>query len=197
MIMSTAIYLRVSTNHQSTKSQEEELARWVEKQDDSVSYYRDACTGKKMDRPGFAQLQADWRAGRIETIVVWRLDRLGRTNSGLALLFEELVSRNIKLVSLRDGFDLTTPIGKVIAAVLASLAVYETEVRNERVVAGIAAAKAKGKTWGGSKPGPKKKNLAKVRLIKRMLDAGESKAEMARATGMSRMNVYRVLERYV
>lgn len=63
--------------------------------------------------------------GEVSTIVVWRLDRLGRTASGLTKLFDELRARKVNLVSLRDGLDLATPAGRLMANVFASVAQYE------------------------------------------------------------------------
>ena len=78
-----------------------------------------------------------------------RLDRLGRTTKGLTALFEDLVDRKINLVSLKDGLDLSTPAGRLMANVLASVAAYETEVRSERVCAGRKWPGPPASTWEG------------------------------------------------
>lgn len=97
--------------------------------------------------------------------------------------------------SLRDKIDLSTPAGRLLANVLASVAAYENEVRSERVRAGQAAARAAGKSWGGSQKGRRiKVSDEQVATIQRMADDGQSKAAMARATGLSRPTVYSVLE---
>ncbi len=145
----TAIYVRVSTKSQDIASQEPDLKRWVEAHKEAtVRWYRDKFTGKTMHRPEFAKLLADVEAGKVSRIVVWRVDRLGRTAKGLTALFEDLLHRKVDLVSLKDGLDLGTPAGRLMAHVLASVAAYETEVRAERIYAGQAAARAAGKTWG-------------------------------------------------
>ena len=132
-----AIYARVSTRRQDTKSQEPDLKRWIDAYADvPVKWYRDKATGKNMDRPGWNRLEAAVDAGNVSALVVWRLDRLGRTASGLTALFEKLISKKVNLVSLRDGVDLSTAAGRLIANVLASVAAYENEVRSERIVAG-------------------------------------------------------------
>ncbi len=131
-----AIYLRVSSNGQNTKSQEPDLRRWAEAQDQPVKFYHDTATGKSMARPGWNKLEATIRLGRVSAVVVWRIDRLGRTAKGLCALFDELRERKVNLVSLKDGLDLSTPAGRLMANVLASVAQYETEVRGERVAAG-------------------------------------------------------------
>ena len=104
-----------------------------------------------MDRPGWQKLEGAITSRRVSAIVIWRLDRLGRTASGLTRLFDTLYKEEVNLVSLKDSLDLSTPAGRLMANVLASVAQYETEVRGERVRAGIERAKAVGKRWGGSK----------------------------------------------
>ena len=75
-----------------------------------------------MDRPGLNRLLADVSAGKVARVVVWRLDRLGRTAKGLTALFEDLAARKVNLVSLKDGLDLKTAAGRLMANVLASVA---------------------------------------------------------------------------
>jgi DNA invertase Pin-like site-specific DNA recombinase len=189
-----AIYLRVSTVGQDTRSQEPDLERWAAAQDQPVTWYRDTATGKNMDRPGWQKLDAAIRQGRVSTVVVWRIDRLGRTAKGLTALFDKLRERKVNLVSLKDGLDLGTPAGRLMANVLASVAQYETEVRGERVQAGQARARAAGKRWGGTKPGVRKQlKPLQERIIREMKAAGEPIARIAEAVGVSRPTVYSVL----
>lgn len=131
-----ALYARVSKRNgkQDVRSQLPDLERWAVAQDQPVRFYQDQFTGRTMDRPGWNRLQSAIDNGEVSTIVCRRLDRLGRTARGLTALFDELLTRKIGLVSLRDGLDLTTPAGKLMAHVLASCAEYETEVRAERVL---------------------------------------------------------------
>ncbi len=200
-IKHVAIYKRVSSKRQDTKSQEPDLKRWEEAQDQPAKTYTDKQTGKSMDRPGWNTLEDAIRTGKVSTVVVWRLDRLGRTASGLTALFDLLQKHHVNLVSIKDGLDLSTPAGRLMANVLASVAQFETEVRSERVAAGQAVARSKGKTWGGSKPGiPKKVNPDTARAIITQREAGTSVAAIARAVSVSRVTVYAVLanaEQYV
>ena len=152
-----AIYVRVSTDRQDQRSQLPDLETWEEAQDEPAKWYCDKASGKTMERPAWSRLETEIRKGKISTVVVWRLDRLGRTVSGLSQLFEQLQNRRINLVSLRDGIDLSTAAGRLMANVLASVAQYETELRGERVTAGQAVARANGKRWGGSPKGKRKK----------------------------------------
>ncbi|MEX0784676.1 MAG: recombinase family protein [Dehalococcoidia bacterium] len=189
-----AVYVRVSGNGQDTKSQEPDLTRWADAQDGPVKQYRDKATGKTMERPGWAKLEGAIRKGQVSAVVVWRLDRLGRTAKGLTALFADLIERKINLVSMKEGLDLSTPAGRLMAHVLASVAQYETEVRGERVKAGQTVARARGKRWGGSKPGVRKQvSDVQARTIRRMKDAGERIADIARAVGVSRPTVYAIL----
>ena len=103
-----------------------------------------------MDRPGFRQLIRDMETGQVDTLVVWRLDRLGRTAKGLTSLFDDLIRWKVNLISLKDGLDLVTPSGRLMATILAGVAAYETEVRAERILAGQTAARMRGVHWGGS-----------------------------------------------
>jgi DNA invertase Pin-like site-specific DNA recombinase len=195
MSQTIAIYLRVSTKSQDVASQEPELRRWAAQQEGQVRWYRDRFTGKTMERPAFTRLLRHVRSGEVQQVAVWRLDRLGRTAKGLTALFDELTELNVRLVSLRDGLDLSTAAGRLMANVLASVAAYETEVRAERILAGQAAARAKGKTWGGSEKGRRiKVNDEQIRLIHRMKAEGEKVAAIARATGLSRPTIYDVLK---
>ena len=147
-----------------------------------------------MDRPGWKRLEAAIDAGRVRTVVVWRLDRLGRTASGLTALFEKLTGRKVGLVSVRDGLDLTTAAGRLIANVLASVASYENEVRAERIIAGQAAARAAGKRWGGSRKGRRITVTAEqIETVTRLRREATPIAAIARATGLSRPTVYSVL----
>src|SRR5690349_2909670 len=112
-----AIYLRVSGRAQETKSQEPDLRRWAAGRDGPILWYRDKFTGKTMDRPGWSKLAKDIEAGKVRTLACWRLDRLGRTAKGLTALFDDLVTRKVNLVSLKDGLDLSTPAGRLMANV--------------------------------------------------------------------------------
>lgn len=106
------------------------------------------------------------------------------------MLFADLQARKVNLVSLKEGIDLGTAAGRMMANVLASVAQYETELRAERINAGIAAAKAEGKTWGGRKAGTRiKLTVEKERTIKMLAKTGESVAAIARAVELSRPTV--------
>lgn len=191
----TAIYVRVSHRDQTHASQLPDLERWMAANDGPVEWYKDTFTGRTMQRPGMDKLLDALRNGKIERIVVWRLDRLGRTTRGLCQLFDELRERHADLVSLKDGFSLESPAGRLHARILASVAEYETEVRAERVAAGQSVARRKGKKWGGSAKGWRwKVSDDQVTAIYEMRAATKSIAHIARVTGLSRPTIYRVLD---
>ena len=143
-----------------------------------------------------AKLLSNLGVGSISAVVVWRLDRLGRTAKGLTALFDDLVKSKVNLISLRDGFDLSTPAGRLIANVLASVAAYETEVRAERVIAGQAAAREKGKHLG-RRPGIRtrlKVTLEQQQLVKRLKAERRGVSAIAPSTGLSRPTIYSILK---
>jgi DNA invertase Pin-like site-specific DNA recombinase len=185
-----AIYVRVSGK----QHQKPDLERWAAAQRHRVTWYSDRFTGKTMDRPGWNRLMKQVQEGNVSAIVCWRLDRLGRTAKGLTALFHELFERKVNLVSLKDGIDLNTPAGRLMANMLASVAQYETEVRAERVVAGQAKARAAGKRWGGSEKGRRLKVTdEQLVVIKRMSSEGATVAAISRATALTRPTIYNYL----
>lgn len=192
-----AVYVRVSSKSQDVKSQLPDLERWAKGQELPVQFYKDKFTGKTMDRPSWNKLQAAIDRGEVVTVVCWRLDRLGRTAKGLTALFHDLTERKINLVSLKDGIDLSTPAGKLMANVLASVAQFETEMRSERALAGQEAAKAAGTKWGGSKPGRLVKTTPEqLKQVLEMHKADAKKAVIARTVGLSRQTIYQLLENH-
>jgi DNA invertase Pin-like site-specific DNA recombinase len=187
------VYMRVSTAGQNTRGQEAQLIAWAEGKDST--WYTDKATGTKMARQGFDEMMGEVMAG--DTIVVWRLDRLGRTAAGLTALFDELNLKQVTLVSLKDSLDLSTPAGRMMAGVIASVAQYETEVRKERQMAGIEAVRAKNKgkcPWGGSKGGRVLLLPEKVEAIKKLYKEGHKITAIARAVEVSRGSIYRVIQ---
>lgn len=194
----TAYYARVSSKSQTLAGQLPELEAHARQQQGEVRWYSDTFTGRTMDRPGMDALMADIRAGKIKTLVVWRLDRLGRTAKGLVGLFDELQQLQVNLVSLRDGVNLATPAGRLIAHVLASVAAYETEVRAERQQAGIEAARdpETGRCrWGGRKRGTMVKRSKELDdHVRDLHRQGTPVAKIARLVKLSRPTLYAILK---
>ena len=190
----TAAYIRVSTRQQNASMQERAIREWAKAKGVKLKFYRDEFTGRTMDRPGWNQLEADLFAGKLDRVITWKLDRLGRTVSGLTKLFDDLQERGVPLLSLTEGFDLTKPMGKLIANVMVSLAEYETELRGERVQAGQAAARARGVTWGGSKAGWTKLSKQQMQAVLRLHESGTSKRGIASMMGLSWPTVSKFIE---
>jgi DNA invertase Pin-like site-specific DNA recombinase len=191
----TCVYVRVSSRDQSHASQLPDLERWAAAHDGFVVWHRDTFTGRTMNRPAMDRLMEEIRSGKVVRVVVWRLDRLGRTAKGLCQLFDELTERRVDLVSLKDGFSLSSPAGRLHARILASVSEYETEIRAERVAAGQAVARRKGKRWGGSKKGWRwKVSDDQLAAILEMRAGGKSIVQIGRVTRLSRPTIYRVLK---
>lgn len=195
----SVVYVRVSSKAQTIKSQSSDLKRYVESHADelgTVRHLTEKHSGLTMDRPKWNQIEKAIVANRVSNLIVWRLDRLGRTTSGLVKLFETLQKHNTNLISIRDNVDLTTVTGRLIATVLASVAMYENEVRTERIIAGQQAAKAEGKSIGGSHRGSLYKiTMQQVRAIVKLNDKDMGATEISRTVNTSVPNVYRILER--
>lgn len=196
--MAVAIYVRVSSKTQDTASQEPDLKRWAEGQDDQVVWYRDKASGSTMARPGWEKLWADVLGRKVSKVVCWRIDRLGRTAVGLAQLFEDLPALGVELVCLRDGImGLDTPTGRLIAGIMAQVAKFEREVRAERQLAGIAAAKERGVKFGRPPGSGKGKRRVVTReqeeLVRRLKAGGSRVASIARGTGLTRPTIYSIL----
>jgi len=195
-----AIYCRVSSNRQDTRSQEVDLQAWAKQQlagGAVVRFYREKATGTNFNRKVWEQLHSDLNTGKVSRLIVWRMDRLGRTAGQTITLLDELEAKGIGFLSLRDGFDPSTPAGRLTRNILASFAQFETEVRRERQAAGIQAAKAAGKTWGGRNKGARSKRIeVKEVAVHEMIGQGKSIAETARVLELTRQTVYRILGKW-
>ena len=182
--------------------QESELKGWIiqrraEWQPQSTfRWYRAASPGRGTSGRAWERLVRDIQADRISVLVCWRLDRLGRTCSELVKLIALLAEHQVNLISVKDQFDLSTPEGKRVANTLASVALYESESRSERILTGQAAARARGVRWGGSQKGRRLKVTPELETrIKRLHARAIPISHIAHETGLSRPTVYRVLDR--
>lgn len=174
-------YARVSTADQDLALQREALERaGCEK------LFTDKASGARVDRPGLAEALLFVRGG--DTLVIWKLDRLGRSISGLITLAATLSERQVDFRSLTDGFDTATPSGRLLFHILASVAEMERELIKERTIAGLAAARARGGTGGGRKSvlTPEKLDCAR-----KLLAAGDKPAKVAKLLQVGRSTFYR------
>jgi putative DNA-invertase from lambdoid prophage Rac len=128
------------------------------------------------------------RRREIDVVLVWRLDRWGRSLADLVVTLKELSELGVGFVSLTEALDLTTPTGRAMAGLLSVFAEFEHEILRERVRAGIAEARLKGKRFG--RPLTAAKQSGQIRKLYR---AGISKAEIARRLEIGRTSVRRIL----
>jgi DNA invertase Pin-like site-specific DNA recombinase len=153
--MRAGIYARVSTHEQEPENQLAELRRYASARGWSVAEYVDrGVSGAKDRRPALDQLVADARRRRVDVVVCWRLDRLGRNLKHLILLLEELQALGVAFVSLAEGIDATTPAGKLQLHILGAIAEFERARIRERVMAGLARARSEGRRLGRPRKGP-------------------------------------------
>jgi DNA invertase Pin-like site-specific DNA recombinase len=144
-----AIYARVSTVEQTTANQLIELRRYVEARGWAVQeFVDDGVSGARESRPALDELVKAAKRRRFDTLVVWRLDRLGRNLRHLILLLDELTALGVGFVSLGEGIDTGTPAGRLQLHILGAIAEFERSRCVERVRAGVARAKAQGKRLG-------------------------------------------------
>lgn len=191
-----AVYLRVSSTGQDLASQKPDLEKWVEQNANGrqVVWYEDTFTGATLNRPGLEQLNQQLRAGSVEAIVVWRLDRLGRTASEMLAFLEHLDVSGIEFVSICDRLDTSSATGRLLRTILAGFAEYEREVISERIRAGITKARASGKRWGGRRPGVRPTlTPARLQAIQALLAGNTTRTEIARQLGISRSTVYEAI----
>jgi DNA invertase Pin-like site-specific DNA recombinase len=143
-----ALYARVSTTDQTTENQILELRRYIEARGWTGTEYLDTISGTKECRPALDRLMADARRRRFDVLVVWRLDRLGRSLKHLIVTLDELAALGIGFTSLNEGIDTATPAGKLQLHLLAAIAEFERGRIVERVRAGLARARKDGKRLG-------------------------------------------------
>lgn len=176
-------YVRYSTSKQDGSLQHEALDKaGVLKRN---RYSDEGVSGAKVRRPGLDALLADVQPG--DTIVVYKLDRIGRSTAHVAQLIADLTERGVFIESISDGLNSSTPTGRAMLQMLAIFAEMERSFIQERTTAGLAAAKAQGRVGGR----PKTEN-AKARKAQALRDSGESVPEIARTLGISIATVYRV-----
>ena len=173
-------YARVSTNDQNLNLQKEALLKvGCEK------IYEDKISGTTKQRPGLDKALDALRAG--DTLIVWKLDRLGRSIKNLISLISDLNSKDIHFKSITDSIDTSTPSGRFFFHIMASLAQMERELIAERTKAGLNAAKKLGRIGG------RKRKMTKSKIIaaKKLLDSGIAPKDVAQNLGVSLATLYR------
>ena len=173
-------YARVSTDDQNLDLQLDALAK-----SDCETVYEEKASGKKADRPELANCLKALRAG--DTLVVWRLDRLGRSLPDLVKIVSELEAQGIAFESLTEKIETGSATGKLVFHVFAALAEFERNLIRERTNAGLKAARARGRV-GGRKPKLSEQQKKEVRALLRDPDVKVS--DVAKRYGVSRTTLY-------
>jgi DNA invertase Pin-like site-specific DNA recombinase len=179
-------YARVSTMDQHLDLQHDAL-----KQARCEKTFEDTMSGAKAERPGLQHALAYLREG--DTLVVWKLDRLGRSLRDLITIVADLETRRIGFKSLQESIDTTTPGGRLIFHVFAALAEFERDIIRERTHAGLTAARARGRK-GGKKP-----KLTGTKLDMAMAMMGDRRfrvIDIAQQTGVHRSLLYKRYKEY-
>jgi DNA invertase Pin-like site-specific DNA recombinase len=178
--MAVVGYGRVSTTDQSLALQEDAL-----RAAGCVDLFLDTASGALVDRPQLDAAMAYLRPGDV--LCVWRLDRLGRSLKHLIGLVGELEERGVGFRSITESIDTTTAAGRLLFHIMGSLAEFERALVRERTIAGLTAARARGRR-GGRKT---VMTTAKQSAARELLSAGSSPTEIASVLGVSRATLYR------
>lgn len=174
-------YARVSTDDQHLDLQHDALNKAG-----CEVVYSDKLSGKNADRPELQNCLKALRAG--DTLVVWRLDRLGRSLRDLVLMVGDISDRGISFASLRESIDTSGATGRMQLHMLMALTEYERELIRERTLAGLAAARARGRV-GGRKRALTEAQEREVRTL--MADPQVSPSQIAERYGISRSTLYK------
>ena len=177
-------YARVSTNRQDAALQRDAL----EKAGCDDIFIDEGVSGAKAHRPELDRMVGMLREG--DTVVVWKLDRLGRSLQNLVELVNKFDGMGVQFRSLTETIDTTTPGGVLVFNIFASLAQFERDLIRERTSAGLQAARARGRHGGR----PTKLNERQVREVRRLYDSRTvTVGQLAAMMGVGRSTIYRVL----
>lgn len=190
--MRVGLYARVSTHDQQTlPMQISTMLEYAERRGwEVVLEVTDVASGAKT-RPEREVIVQAARRREIDVVVVWRLDRWGRSVADLISSLNELQELGVAFVSLTEALDLTTPSGRAMAGMLAVFAQFEREILSERVKAGVSQARAKGGAHG--RPASARKKSARVLALS---EKGLKPGAIAQKVGVSRTSVRRILENH-
>src|SRR5579872_84884 len=183
------IYARVSTNDQQTLSMQSRAMReYAARRGWAIAVNVREVGSGATKREAREKLLEAARRRQIDVVLVWRLDRWGRSVSDLLATLQELEHLGVGFVSLTEALDLTTPSGRAMAGLLAIFAEFEREILRERTRAGLAQARLNGKRLG--RPATAAVHVAEIQKLHR---AGRSKSEIARQLQIGRTSVRRIL----
>ena len=180
--------MRVGYARVSTQDQKLDLQRQALQAAGCDLIFEDHISGTRAKRPGLDKVLAKLAPGVV--VVVWRLDRLGRSLSHLVEVLKVIESKGAGFVSLNEAIDTTSASGRLVFHMMAALAEFERSLIVERTQAGLAAAKARGAKLGRRR----KLSPKQVAHGRALLDAGETGHAVAQSLGVSRATLYRALE---
>ena len=189
----TAAYVRVSTKDQRHDSQLRELKRYCEQRNwKKVEFFADKISGAKSTRPELERMFKEIRSGRVERVVAYKLDRIGRSVTHLCLLVDELTRLGVPLICCSQGIDTSegNPCGKFQLDVMKAFCEFERNLIRDRVNSGLAAARARGVRLG--RPSRPHKRTAEVLALKAQ---GMGVRAISRQLGMAVSSVHSVLAR--
>ena len=176
-------YARVSTDDQNAQMQIDALTAAG-----CVKVFTDTASGSLANRPELDRMIDQLRPDDV--VVVWRLDRLGRSLKNLIALTEDLAAKEVGFRSLTEGIDTTSTGGKLVFHIFAALAEFERDLIRERTMAGLEAARARGRVGGR----PPTMTPEKIAVARQMYDSKEHTVEaIAKTLGVSRKTIYRHL----
>ena len=185
-----ALYARVSTHDQQTLPlQLSSMREYAERRNWKIEYEVQDVGSGASQRPKRDEIVAAARRRDIDLILVWKLDRWGRSLPDLVTIFQELQTLGVGFASLTDALDFTTPSGRAMAGMLAVFAEFERDILRDRVKAGIADARKNGKPHG--RPATAKQKAVEIRRL--FIEENMSKRQIAKTLGIGRSSVIRVL----
>lgn len=190
--MKVGIYARVSTHDQHTLGMQiEAMKKYAQAREWEIKTEIAEIGSGSKERPKRDELLNQARRRQIDVIIVWKLDRWGRSVNDLFHTLNELNSLGVGFISVTEALDLTTPTGRAMAGLLSIFAEFEREILRERVKAGIAHARSKGGLHG--RPATAKKQSGEVLLL---FKKGLSQSEIARQLGLGRTSIRRILNEH-
>ncbi len=179
-------YARVSTKDQNLDLQLDAL-----KNEGCEKIFREKISASR-DRPSLEEVLSFLREG--DTLIIWKLDRLGRSLNHLVTIIDFLNKKKIEFKSIQDSIDTSSAIGRLQFGILASLAEYEREIIIERTKAGLLSAKSRGKT-GGRPKGLSDKSKVKLKQVKRLYEEGVTTEKICELLNIgSKATLYRYLK---
>ena len=189
--MSIGVYIRVSSpKGQKTDSQRAELESWLKRhRHKGVVWFEDRDSATNMQRQAFLELQAAIFAGKITTVVVWKLDRLARSLKEGVNVLADWCKRGVRVIAITQQIDLSGPVGHLIASLLFGIAEIELQHAKERQAIGIALARKRG-VYTGRRAGTTRAAPSRARALKKW---GLTIAEIAKALGVKERTVYNYL----